>query len=192
MANKLNPKQQKFIDFYVRDRNATEAAKAAGYSDKTAYSQGQRLLKHVEIKSEVERRLKISSKQLQNATDLTKEKLLTELLPTIFGDLGDVASWTAEELKLIPSNELDDSLRKSIQSISTTRTTSQFGVNKKVSIKLNDRLRAIEIAAKMMGWIIQKNEHTGKDGEPLANPIDEKKVENILMDLIKGGGKKFE
>ena len=44
----LNDKQRLFYKEYLVDSNATQAAKRAGYSEKTAYSQGQRLLKHVE------------------------------------------------------------------------------------------------------------------------------------------------
>ena len=44
----LNEKQKNFYKEYLVDSNATQAAKRAGYSEKTAYSQGQRLLKHVE------------------------------------------------------------------------------------------------------------------------------------------------
>lgn len=44
----LNDKQKLFYKEYLIDSNATQAAKRAGYSEKTAYSQGQRLLKHVE------------------------------------------------------------------------------------------------------------------------------------------------
>ena len=44
----LNDKQKLFYKEYLVDSNATQAAKRAGYSEKTAYSQGQRLLKHVE------------------------------------------------------------------------------------------------------------------------------------------------
>lgn len=44
----LSLKQQKFCEYYVELGNATEAAKRAGYSEKTAYSQGQRMLKNVE------------------------------------------------------------------------------------------------------------------------------------------------
>lgn len=44
----LSLKQQKFCEYYVELGNATEAAKRAGYSKKTAYSQGQRMLKNVE------------------------------------------------------------------------------------------------------------------------------------------------
>ena len=44
----LNDKQKRFFQEYLIDTNATQAAIRAGYSQKTAYSQGQRLLKNVE------------------------------------------------------------------------------------------------------------------------------------------------
>lgn len=45
----MNEKQRRFAEMYAANPNATEAAKAAGYSPRTAYSQGQRMLKNVEI-----------------------------------------------------------------------------------------------------------------------------------------------
>lgn len=48
---KLNDKQQRFVLEYLVDLNATQAAIRAGYNGKTAYSQGQRLLKHAEIQT---------------------------------------------------------------------------------------------------------------------------------------------
>lgn len=45
----LTPKQQRFVAEYLLDVNATRAAIRAGYSAKTAYSAGQRLLKHVDV-----------------------------------------------------------------------------------------------------------------------------------------------
>ena len=38
----LNEKQEKFAQAYVLHRNATEAAKAAGYASESAYNQGDR------------------------------------------------------------------------------------------------------------------------------------------------------
>ena len=46
----LNDRQRLFFKEYIVDSNATQAAIRAGYSKKTAYSQGQRLLKNVEGK----------------------------------------------------------------------------------------------------------------------------------------------
>ena len=45
----LNEKQEKFAQAYVLHRNATEAAKAAGYAEASAYNQGYRLLQIQEI-----------------------------------------------------------------------------------------------------------------------------------------------
>lgn len=45
----LTPKQRRFVEAYSASLNATEAAKVAGYSKKTAHSQGPRLLENVEI-----------------------------------------------------------------------------------------------------------------------------------------------
>jgi len=50
----LNEKQEKFAQAYVMYRNATEAAKAAGYSDRSAYNQGSRLLKSAQIQERIE------------------------------------------------------------------------------------------------------------------------------------------
>lgn len=56
---KLNIKQKKFADEYLICSNATEAAKKAGYSEKTAKQQGQRLLTNVDLKNYIDERLKI-------------------------------------------------------------------------------------------------------------------------------------
>ena len=45
----LSDKQERFAQAYVLHRNATEAAKAAGYAPRSAYNQGYRMLKNDEI-----------------------------------------------------------------------------------------------------------------------------------------------
>lgn len=49
----MTEKQRRFAECYASNPNATEAAKAAGYSERTAYSQGQRLLKNVEVQNHI-------------------------------------------------------------------------------------------------------------------------------------------
>ena len=39
----LTPKQERFVQEYLVDLNATAAAKRAGYNEKTAYSMGQQI-----------------------------------------------------------------------------------------------------------------------------------------------------
>lgn len=54
---RFNVRQQKFIDGIVAGKNCTQAAIAADYSAETAYSIGSRLLKNVEIRGEIDRKL---------------------------------------------------------------------------------------------------------------------------------------
>ena len=50
-AKMLNEKQKAFCEHYASTFNATESAKRAGYSEKTARSIGQRLLTYVDIQN---------------------------------------------------------------------------------------------------------------------------------------------
>lgn len=67
----MTEKQKKFADEYLIDTNATQAAIRAGYSEKTAYSQGQRLLKNVEVSTYIEGQLdKISGENIADAKEV--------------------------------------------------------------------------------------------------------------------------
>ena len=65
----LNEKQGKFSQAYVLHRNATEAAKAAGYAAESAYNQGYRLLQ----KQEVIDRVHELEQELETDVDVIKE-----------------------------------------------------------------------------------------------------------------------
>lgn len=52
----MNERQKHFADEYIISKNATKSAINAGYSEKTAYSIGQRLLKKVEISEYIKKR----------------------------------------------------------------------------------------------------------------------------------------
>lgn len=55
----MNARQKRFCDEYLIDCNATQAAIRAGYSEKTAYSQGQRMLKNIELKAYINEQLEL-------------------------------------------------------------------------------------------------------------------------------------
>ena len=52
-ARAMMDKRERFIAEYLVDMNATQAAIRAGYSPRSAYSQGQRLLKNAEVAKRV-------------------------------------------------------------------------------------------------------------------------------------------
>lgn len=71
----LNERQQRFVEEYLIDLNATAAAQRAGYSAKTAYSIGGRLLNHVEIQEA----LQVGKAKRAARTSITKEYLVTKI-----------------------------------------------------------------------------------------------------------------
>lgn len=76
---KLSPKQERFAREYLLDLNATQAAIRAGYSPKTAYSMGQRLLKNVEVQKAVQSAMDERSKR----TEVNADYVLTNLLEIV-------------------------------------------------------------------------------------------------------------
>lgn len=53
----MTERQKRFCEEYLIDLNATQAAIRAGYSPRTAYSTGQRMLRNVEIKTYISEQL---------------------------------------------------------------------------------------------------------------------------------------
>ena len=69
----LRKKQQIFVDEYLKCWNASESARLAGYSAKTAYSIGWELLRKPEIKAEIDKRLDEAHMSADEALKLTSD-----------------------------------------------------------------------------------------------------------------------
>ena len=75
MPATLTPKQELFVNEYLVDWNATQAAIRAGYSERTAQEQGSRLLAQQAIKTAVD----ASRKKVVDKVSVTIEKVLQDL-----------------------------------------------------------------------------------------------------------------
>ena len=73
---KLTPKQQRFVDEYLIDLNATQAAIRAGYSPKTAEQQGFQLLKKTSVSEAIEQ----AQQERQKRTLVTQDDVIRGLL----------------------------------------------------------------------------------------------------------------
>lgn len=137
---KLTEKQKRFVDEYLVDLNATAAAKRAGYSEKTAYSMGQRLLKKVEIQAAIQKR----QATLRGKLEITQERVLEELAAIAFANGTDFATINRNGLvRLTPTSELPEEKKKAVASIKE----GQYGTE----IKLHDKVRALELLGKHLG-----------------------------------------
>lgn len=72
MTHKLTEKQTKFVDYYIETGgNAAEAARRAGYAEKTCRSIGQENLTKPDIKSAIDARLaELKSQRTADATEV--------------------------------------------------------------------------------------------------------------------------
>jgi phage terminase small subunit len=102
-APELNEKQKRFVEEYMIDLNATQAAIRAGYSEKTAYSQGQRLLKKVEVLARIK---ELRAKQ-QNETYMDSLWVLERLSQVIDRSMQaePVMQWDPQAQELVPTGE---------------------------------------------------------------------------------------
>ncbi len=78
----MTKKQKRFVEEYLIDLNATQAAIRAGYNKKTAYSQGQRMLKNVEVKSYIDKQLE----QIHNQKTADAQEVLEYLTAVMRGE----------------------------------------------------------------------------------------------------------
>lgn len=78
----MTAKQKCFCQEYLIDLNATQAAIRAGYSEKTAYSVGQRILKNVEVKKYIAEQLE----QIKNEKIADAQEVLEYLTSVMRGE----------------------------------------------------------------------------------------------------------
>lgn len=78
-AMSLTPKQQRFVDEYLVDLNATQAAIRASYSRKTAGQIGDELLKKPEIAEAIQSAIRIRAQRVE----ITQDYVLTTIVETI-------------------------------------------------------------------------------------------------------------
>jgi len=101
---KLNDKQARFCDEYLIDLNATQAAIRAGYSAETAYSQGQRLLKNVEVKASLSERMKTKQDEAIASQDEVLKYLTSVLRSEATGTtLVGIGQGAQEPFQLTPT-----------------------------------------------------------------------------------------
>lgn len=178
---KLTPKQMRFVDEYMIDFNATQAAIRAGYSEKTANTIGAQNLAKLSIQAEIARR----QKDLQRRTEVSQERVVKELARVAFADATDYVQVEARTV------EKNDGTELSYQAVTLTETAElsadqraaiagiKQGVNG-VEVKLHDKIKALELLGRHIGMFNDKlevkatveNPFAGLSTEELRNVID--------------------
>ena len=163
MTDRLNDKQRRFVQEYMIDLNATQAAIRAGYSEKTAGSQSFDLLQKPEIQDAISQ----AKSERASETKIDAAWVLKRLAAEADADVADLYD---EDGRLLPVNKWPKIWRQGLVAGLKTQV-SEDGVAI-IDVKLSDRVRRLELIGKHIGVnafqeIVQ---HKGLEG--LADRLD--------------------
>lgn len=181
----MTNRQRAFIREYLKDFNATRAAKAAGYSEKTAYSIGQRLLKDVEVGAAI--RAKIN--EIQMGPDEIKNRL-ADMARGNIADLMDVTP-TGYAFNLMTEDDQGNKIvnphMKLVKKIKQ-KTTTMLGKNGddkeiiETELELYSALDALEKLGKVHALFTEKTEVTGAGGGAIALELFKGALDKVYGD----------
>lgn len=152
-GNGFNGKRLRFVQEYLIDMNATRAAIRAGYSEKTAYSQGQRLLKNVEIQAALQKAMTKRSER----TQVTQDQVVAELARIAFADMSAYATWGEDGVTLEGSEDMMPNQTAVVGEVSETRTKDGGTIR----FKLHDKTRALELLGRHLAMFTDVQRVTG-------------------------------
>jgi phage terminase small subunit len=185
----MAPKAQRFVEEYLIDLNATQAAIRAGYSARTAEVQGCRLLKNVQVAAALaERRERLTQK-----AEVTQEMIVAELAKIGFSDIRKAVNWFSNvavaasdersvddmmedgpeaeirhqitnQVELVSSAEIDDATAAAISEISMTDKGG-------LKVRFHDKQTALVNLGKHLGMFKETVKVEGLEG--LASAIEE-------------------
>lgn len=145
----LTKKQKVFVEEYLIDLNATQAAIRAGYSPDTAQEQSSRLLSNVMVKAAVDKAMAERSRR----TGVNADRVLLELAKIGFANITDVVDVDTAKVR----EDAKEEDLACIQSIKIKPT--EYGTERE--IKMYDKKAALVDIGKHLGMFKDKLELSG-------------------------------
>ena len=139
---KLTKKQKLFIDEYLIDLNATQAAIRAGYSVNDAKEQGYENVTKPHIQEAIAKSMAERSKR----TGVNQDRVVLELAKIAFVKMTDIV----DDHGRIKGTATDDDLA-CIESIKYKESDNEFGGSVEREVKIGSKLKALELLGKHLG-----------------------------------------
>lgn len=183
----LTAKQARFVEEYLVDLNATQAAIRAGYAEKSASVEGARLLANAKVGEAVAAGLKARSER----TKIDADWVLTRLAEEADADLADLYD---DDGNLKPMKDWPKIWRKGL--VAGIETLTEFetvdgkkepvGVVRK--IKLSDRIKRVELIGKHVDVqaFREKVSLENPDGTPVADTSNRELAKAMALILARG------
>jgi len=144
-AKKLTKKQELFVLEYLKDFNATRAAKAAKYSEKCAYAIGEQNLNKLEIKLAIEKAVEERNSRVK----VDAEYVVKKLKQVVEADLTDLIALGKEGASEDELKKLPKEMRVLITEI-TPVANHKLGTWR-YKFKIMDKTKCTELLGKHVG-----------------------------------------
>jgi phage terminase small subunit len=180
----LNRRQARFVEEYLVDLSATQAAIRAGYSKKTAKEMGAENLTKPHIALAIEEAMKERGKR----TEIEADRVLQEIARLAFSDIRNVFQ---PDGRLRAITELDDATAAAVASVKVVsrdagiRPDGTHAIEYVHEIKMTGKDSSLDKLMRHLGEYEQDN----RQRSPLANlpRADVQKIAEHLAKLARGG-----
>ena len=189
--DKLTDKQQRFVEEYLIDCNATQACIRAGFSAHNADKIGPQLLaKGVVIKAIAEAKGKLSKK-----TGISAERVINELSAIGFSKVTNVVDWKNGSVTITPSENLDEATKSALSSVEEISGGKRFP--SRLKIRMHDKVKALQLLGQHLGLLdgkasvtvnTQVNVNIGAAKEQLLEKLDLMAERKNQQKQLKSGG----
>ena len=168
----LTAKQKTFVQEYLVDLNATQAAIRAGYSKKNADKIGPELLG----KTRVSQAIQSAMAEREKRTQISQDRVIRELAAIAFTDRGAFAQVTNGgcRVHLTDTESLTEEQRAALAGVEETK----FGIK----VSTYDKVRALELLGKHLGMFSagSSGANTVTEDDPITRGLKEDQSDGLL------------
>lgn len=187
----LSDRQHRFVEEYLVDLNARQAAVRAGYTARGARTTGPRLLKDPEIAAAIAK----AQADRGRRTGITADRVLQELALLGFANMLDYMTVQPDGTAYVDLADLDRLQAAAIQEVVVDEYKEGRGAEardiKRVRVKLADKRGALDLLGKHLGLFKERPERTSADGTAIgktkANLSDVERAQRLaaLLDAAR-------
>jgi len=168
----MTHKQERFVDEYLLDFNATQAAIRAGYNPHSAASIGEENLKKPDIQIAIHDRQATIKQQL----DVEQEDVLGELIRIGFANIDDFLSWDSHgQVSFLNFDDIPYDTKAAVKSYKNRVRYDKNGNRvETIELVLHDKLLALD---KLFRYLIPFTKYAAESRRPFSRSAEKEDTE---------------
>lgn len=181
----MTTKQQRFVEEYLIDLNATQAAIRAGHSKRRASEIGYQLLQ----KTTVQQAIELAKKERSERTQITVDRVLEELAKIGFANMQDYMKVGQNGDPYVDLSKVTRDQAAAISEVTVEDFMDGRGEDarevRRVRFKLSDKRAALVDIGKHLGMFVDRREISGPGGKPLEVVNMQAEIRRELLEMKK-------